>query len=817
MTPSGPAAPAPPTSSTESEPSASPAPELSASPEPGSEPDHEAGPGSEAPLARMEVALTGMTCANCSSAVERALRKRVVGAQDVIVNLATERATLRVPDDEQTRTAVIEAIEWAGYGAILHDPEVIGGEDGSAETEARQAELLGQKRLFQLGLLFTVPLFALSMARDFGVVGPWSHALWVNFLFAGLATPVQLIVGWGFYVGAWKSLRNGSANMDVLVALGSTTAWAWSMWVLWQMTQGTAGGAHVYFETSAVILTLIRLGKWLEAEAKGRTGDAVRRLMDLRPQTAHRVRNGVERDVPLKEIVVGNVMRVRPGETIPTDGDVVDGATTIDESMLTGESVPVRRTVGDSVIGATLNRTGSILLRATRVGSETALARIVRMVEEAQGSRAPIQRLADRVSAVFVPAVLLAAALTFAVWFWVIGVPLEDGIVRMVAVLVIACPCALGLATPTAILVGSGRGAERGILFRDSAALELADGVRTVVFDKTGTLTEGRPQVFALRPAGSFSEEELLSWVGNLETRSEHPLAEAVVTAMKQRKLEQLDVRDFDAEVGRGAHGVVQGRAIAVGSRRWLEEREVTFPDPLHDRADEAEQKGRTTLWASVDGEALGIIEVADRIRSTAREAIASLKAMGLQTQLLTGDNSRTAEAVAKELGLDGFRAGVLPGEKAQYIKSLKEASGGGVAMVGDGLNDAPALAEADVGLAMGTGTDVAMATAPITLMRGDPRGVAEALVLGSATLTVIRQNLWWAFGYNIVLIPIAAGALAPVAGAPAMLQSLHPILAAGAMAFSSISVVLNSLRLGRMQLGMSAAGIHRPSVGISR
>ena len=751
---------------------------------------------------RMEVAITGMTCANCSAAVERALRKRVSGAEDIVVNLATDRASLTVPDDDESRTAVIEAIEWAGYGALLHEPEMAGSDDGSAEAEARQAELDGQRRLFQLGLLFTVPLFALSMARDFGLVGAWSHALWVNFLFAGLATPVQLIVGWDFYVGAWKSLRNGSANMDVLVALGSTTAWGWSIWILWLMTQGTAGGAHVYFETSAVILTLIRLGKWLEAEAKGRTGDAVRRLMDLRPQTARRVRDGMERDVPLKEVQVGDVLRVRPGETIPTDGEVVDGATTIDESMLTGESIPVRRTVGDAVIGATMNRTGSVLLRATRVGSETALARIVRMVEEAQGSRAPIQRLADRVSAVFVPAVLVVAALTFGIWFWGVGVPLEEGIVRLVAVLVIACPCALGLATPTAILVGSGRGAERGILFRDSAALELADGVRTVVFDKTGTLTEGRPQVVALRPVAPFTEEELLGWVGGVEALSEHPLAEAVVTAMKQRKVRGDEVSDFQAEVGRGARGQVQGREIAVGSRRWVQERGVVFPEALLSAAGQAEQKGRTTLWASVDGEPLGLVEVADRIRVTAREAVDALKAQGMQTRLLTGDNARTAEAVATELGLDGFEAGVLPEEKALHIRALREASGGGVAMVGDGLNDAPALAEADVGLAMGTGTDVAMATAPITLMRGDPRGVAEALALGSATLTVIRQNLWWAFGYNVVLIPIAAGALAAVAGAPAMLQSLHPILAAGAMAFSSISVVLNSLRLGRMEFG---------------
>lgn len=757
--------------------------------------------------ARLEVAITGMTCANCSSAVERALRKRVDGAEDVVVNLATDHASLRVPDNDAARDAVVAAIEWAGYGAILSDPDQVGGEAADEEAKARAAELSGQKRLFQLGMAFTIPLFAMSMARDMGLVGPWAHALWVNILFAALATPVQFIVGRDFYVGAWKSLRNGSANMDVLVSLGSTTAWAWSMWVLWLMSQGTAGGAHVYFETSAVILTLIRLGKWLEAEAKGRTGDAVRQLMDLRPQTARLVRDAIERDVPLNQVRVGDRLRVRPGETIPTDGEVVDGATTIDESMLTGESVPVRRTVGDTVIGATMNRTGSILLRATRVGSETALARIVRMVQEAQGSRAPIQRLADQVSAVFVPVVLGLAAITFAVWFWIVGVPLEEGVVRLVAVLVIACPCALGLATPTAILVGSGRGARRGILFRDSAALEQADGVRTVVFDKTGTLTEGRPRVVGLRPAAPYTDKELLGWVGSLESRSEHPLGEAVVAAMKEDRLTLLEVGDFEAEVGRGAAAQVGERQIAVGSRRWLEERSVDFPESLIRQADAAEQRGRTTLWASVDGQALGVIEVADRLRATAREAVSALKARGLKTVLLTGDNARTAAAVAAELDLDEYYAGVLPDEKVAHIRQLRESSGGGVAMVGDGLNDAPALAEADVGMAMGTGTDVAMATAPITLMRGDPRGVAEALALGSATLRVIRQNLWWAFGYNVVLIPIAAGALAAVAGVPIMLQALHPMLAAGAMAFSSISVVLNSLRLGRMQISTGTGG----------
>ena len=761
------------------------------------------GTGEAAPDAteRWEVSVTGMTCANCSAAVERAIRRKVKGAEDVTVNLATERAAVRIPAGPESRQAVRDAIEWAGYG-IVEPADDSGRADEDAEREARRAEREGQRRLFVEGVIFTLPLFVLSMARDFGLVGMWSHAVWVNVLFLALATPVQFRVGGGFYVGAWTSLRNRMANMDVLVALGSTTAYAYSLFVVTEQLAGTATpGSHVYFETSAVILTLIRLGKWLEAEAKGRTGDAIRRLMDLRPKIAHRVVDGRETDVPLAEVRVGDLLRIRPGETVPTDGEVMEGRTTLDESMLTGESLPVDKGPGDEMIGATVNRTGSVLMRATRVGAETALARIVHMVEQAQGSRAPIQLLADRVANVFVPAILVVAAATFAIWFWGVGVSFEPAVLRLVAVLVIACPCALGLATPTAILVGSGRGAERGILFRDSGALERMAAVRVVAFDKTGTLTEGRPSVVGLTPADGVDESRLLRAAGAVEARSEHPLAEAVVRACETRGVALAEATDFDAHPGRGAVARVEDRRVRVGSRRWVHEEGAYFSDEAIFAADAAEAAGRTTLWVVEDDAPLGVIEVADTVRESAAEAVATLRARGIRTVLITGDNSRTAHAVAETLGIDEVHAEVLPDEKAAVVRELRDASNGPVAMVGDGINDAPALAEADVGLAMGTGTDIAMATAPVTLMRGDPRGVAEALDLGRATLRVIRQNLGWAFGYNVLLIPVAAGALWSFESLPQMLRALHPIMAAGAMAFSSVSVVMNSLRLGRIRL----------------
>jgi Cu+-exporting ATPase len=755
------------------------------------------GAGYDVPVQRLEFGVTGMTCANCVSAVERTLRKRAPGVLEASVNLATERATVEVAGTPDWG-AIAGAIQDAGYGAVRLDSA---DAPGDVEAEARAAEIRRQTRAFWTGVVFTLPLFLLSMARDFGLLGPWAHAPWVNFLMLAMATPVQFYVGWDFYRGAWNALRNRTANMDVLVALGSSTAFFYSVPVAVARAAGsTALGEHVYFETAAVIITLIRLGKLLEARAKGETGAAIRALMGLRPRTARRVADGVEEDIPLEEVRVGDTLLVRPGESVPTDGTVIHGHSAVDESMLTGESMPVEKAPGHQVTGATMNRSGALTIQATRVGSETALARIIRMVQEAQGSKPPIQRLADQVAAVFVPAVLVVAAGTFLVWFLAVDAGFTDSLLRLVAVLVIACPCALGLATPTAIMVGTGRGAGMGILFRDGTALERARDLRTVVLDKTGTVTSGEPGVEEVVVAPGIGEDELLAVAAAAERGSEHPLGEAVVREARRRSLEIAEADVFEARAGRGVTATVDGREVRVGSRRFLTEHGIDT-SALEGAAAAQEDRARTALWVAWEGEARGLIAVADRVRGEAAEAIATLRERGLEVVLLTGDNERTAHAVAEQVGITRVRAQVLPDEKAQEVQSLQEAGGGPVAMVGDGINDAPALAQADVGIAMGGGTDVAMETADVALMSGDLGAVPRALSLSRATLRTIKQNLWWAFGYNVVLIPVAAGALYPLEGLPTLLRSLHPILAALAMAFSSVSVVGNSLRLRRAKL----------------
>ncbi|HSG46301.1 MAG TPA: heavy metal translocating P-type ATPase [Longimicrobiales bacterium] len=754
--------------------------------------------GYDVPVQRVEFGVTGMTCANCVSAVERTLRKRAPGVLDASVNLATERATVEVAGDLDWGE-LSRALEHAGYGAVRLAGE--GGARGDAEAEARAAEIRRQSRAFWTGVVFTVPLFTLSMARDFGLLGMWAHAPWVNLLMLVLATPVQFYVGWDFYKGGWNALRNGTANMDVLVALGSSAAFFYSVPVTVARWNGsTALGEHVYFETAAVILTLIRLGKLLEARAKGETGAAIRALMQLRPRTARRIRDGVEEDVPLEDVRVGDTLLVRPGESVPTDGTVIHGHSAVDESMLTGESMPVEKGPGDGVTGATLNRSGALTMQATRVGSDTALARIIRMVQDAQGSKPPIQRLADRVAGIFVPVVLVIAAGTFAVWYLGVGAGFTDSLLRLVAVLVIACPCALGLATPTAVMVGTGRGAGMGILFRDGGALERARELRTVVLDKTGTVTWGEPEVQAVVAAPGVDPELLLTRAGAVERGSEHPLGEAVVREARRQGLSLPGTEDFAATPGHGVKARLGETQVLVGSRRFLQGEGVDTHS-LADTADAQEEEARTALWVAWDGEARGIIAVADRVREHAREAVSELQRQGLEVVLLTGDNERTARAVAEQVGIRRVRAQVLPDGKADEIRALQESGAGPVAMVGDGINDAPALAQADVGMAMGTGTDVAMETADVTLMSGDLQAVPRALGLSRATLRTIKQNLWWAFGYNVVLIPVAAGALYPLEGLPMILRALHPILAALAMAFSSVSVVGNSLRLRRARI----------------
>ena len=739
--------------------------------------------------------ITGMTCANCVATVERTLSK-TAGVEAASVNYASERATVRFAPGTVTLEEMATAVERAGYGVILADE----GELEDVEAIARAAEIRSQERKFLTGVAFAGPLFVLSMARDFGLLGPWAHEPWVNWLMFALATPVQFYVGWDYYVGAWKSLRNGAANMDVLVALGSSVAYVYSIVAAAALSMGSAAvGEHVYFETAALIITLIKLGKLLEVRAKGETGTAIRELMDLRPATARRIRDGVEQDVAVDEVVVGDELIVRPGDRLPVDGLVLEGRSAVDESMLTGESLPVEKQEGDEVVGGTVNKTGAFRMRATRVGADTALAQVVRMVRDAQGSKAPIQRLADRVASVFVPVVIVLAAGTFLVWWLIVGAGATPALIRMVAVLVIACPCALGLATPTAVMAGTGRAAKRGVLFRTSEALERARGLSVVVLDKTGTVTRGQPAVFEI-VTRSFSESELLVLAASAELRSEHPLGQAIVDEASARSLSTIAPTLFEAVPGHGVEATVDGRSVTVGTSALSEARGVDVSG-WSSEAERIESEARTPLWVSVDGEVVGIVGVADSVKDGSAEAVRDLRDQGLRVVMVTGDNASVAASIAAEVGIEEVRAGVLPGEKADIIRELQAGGSVSVAMVGDGINDAPALAQADVGIAIGTGTDVAMESADVVLMRGDLRAVPEALALSRRTMKTIEQNLFWAFFYNIVLIPIAAGALFSFTGLPMMLRSLHPILAALAMAFSSVTVVANSLRLRSVSL----------------
>jgi len=754
---------------------------------------------------RFELPITGMTCANCAATIERTLQSRVPGVVSATVNFATEKAVVQVVAGATGWRELARAIEDAGYGVVEAAPE----EMEDAEAAARRAEIVDQTRKFWTGVAFALPLFVLSMLRDFGVLGAWAHETWVNWLMLALATPVQFYVGWDYYVGGWKSLKNASANMDVLVAMGSSVAYVYSIVVTVALMLGTtAAGEHVYFETAALIITLIKLGKLLEVKAKGETSAAIKELMGLQPKTARVIREGVEVDVPIEQVDVDDVVLVRPGERIPVDGVVAEGRSAVDESMLTGESMPVEKAPGDEVVGATINKEGALRFRATKVGAETALAQIVRLVQEAQGSKAPIQRVADQVSAIFVPVVIGLAVVTFLVWWLGVGAGFTPALIRLVAVLVIACPCALGLATPTAVMVGTGKGARMGVLFRSAAALERAHKLAVVVVDKTGTVTKGEPtvrEVLARVPAavsggaGEEAERWVLRLAASAERRSEHPLAEAVVREAEARGITLGQPDAFLAVPGRGVTATVEGYDVVIGTRRLLDERGITL-NGLLDEASRMESQARTPLWIGVDGEAVGLVAVADAVKEGSKEAVADLRRRGLRVVMLTGDNRHTAEAIAGEVGIDEVRAEVLPDQKAAVVKELQ---GGGelVAMVGDGVNDAPALVQADVGIAIGTGTDVAMEAADVTLMRGDLRSVPQALALSGATMRSIRQNLFWAFFYNTILIPVAAGVLYPFAFLPMMLRQLHPILAALAMAFSSVSVVGNSLRLRKVKI----------------
>jgi Cu+-exporting ATPase len=729
----------------------------------------------------------GMHCAACVGRVERALTG-LAGVERASVNLATEQATVSFDPERTSFDALQAAVRAAGYELVQPSIGEAPGAALDAERAAREAEQRREKIKFVVGAVLSAPVLLGGMSH----ILPWVPAALQNpWLLLILTTPVQFWVGWQFHRGFLHDLRYRNASMSTLVSVGTSAAYFFSVAVtLWPHAFPPHG--VTYYDVSAVVITLVVLGRWLEARARGRTSEAIRRLVGLTPRTARVVRAGAEVDVPTTEVHVGDLVRIRPGERVPVDGVVTEGASTIDESMLTGESLPVEKAPESKVFAGTVNRTGSFIFRAARVGSETALARIVALVAEAQGSRAPIQRLADRVAAIFVPIVLGVAGLTFLAW-WAFG-PEPAGLFALtnaVAVLVIACPCAMGLATPTAIMVATGRGAERGILVRSAAALELLERVDTVVFDKTGTLTVGRPSVtdvIALPPA---SEDDVVALAAGAEQGSEHPLGEAIVARAKERGLALPPITEFTTVPGQGIDAMAPDGRVLLGNRTLMDARGVDI-GALVPRAQALAADGKTAVYLALGGRALGLLAAADVLKPEAPEAVAALKRRGLAVIVLTGDARPTAEAVARRAGVDKVLAEILPEDKAREVAALK-AQGHRVAMVGDGINDAPALAQADVGIAMGSGTDVAIEAADVTLVRGDLRGVVGALDLSRRTISVIKQNLVWAFGYNVVLIPVAAGALYPLWGV-----LLSPILAGAAMAFSSVSVVTNSLRLKR-------------------
>ena len=750
--------------------------------------------GYAVPTARVELAITGMTCANCAATIERTLSRKVPGVVQAAVNFASESASVEYLPNVVETAELVEAVRAAGFNAGLPG-ETAEAED--AEAAGRRREVADQTRKFMAGVACALPLFVLSMGRDFGLTGPWSHASWVNWLFFALATPVQFYTGWDYYTGGFNSLRNRSANMDVLVAMGSSVAYVYSVAVLLQ----PALGHHVYFETSAVIITLIKLGKMLEARTKSRTGGAIRKLLGLKPKTAVVLRDGGESEVPLSQVAVGDIVVVRPGGSLPVDGVVVEGESAVDESMLSGEALPVDKRPGDRVVGGSINREGLLKVQARAVGKATVLARIIRLVQAAQGSKAPIQALADRVAAVFVPAIIALALLVFLLW-WAIGGDFTAAMIRLVAVLVIACPCALGLATPTAIMAGIGKGAEHGILFKTSETLERASALTAVVLDKTGTITAGRPAVMeaAPFPASALSADELLSAAASVEKGSEHPLGQAVVRHAESLNVALAEPEEFRAAGGRGVQARVNGVQIAVGKPAWIEADLGMALGPEKKEIEERQAQGHTVVVVACNGRPQGWIAIADTLKADSAAAVRQLQDLGLSITMLTGDHPATARSIAAKVGIEQVVAGVRPEEKSLIVKRLQD-QGQTVAMVGDGINDAPALAQADVGMAIGTGTDVAIETAGVILSSGSLSGVPRAIRLSRSTMRTIRENLFWAFGYNLLLIPVAAGVLHPIASLPAMLRDLHPILAALAMAFSSVSVVANSLRLYRAEV----------------
>ncbi|MEC3467765.1 heavy metal translocating P-type ATPase [Bacillus tropicus] len=731
---------------------------------------------------KAEFTVSGMTCAACANRVEKRLNK-LEGVNEATVNFALESATVDFNPDEINVNEMKSAITKLGYKLEVKSDE----QDGS--TDHRLQEIERQKKKFIISFILSFPLLW-AMVSHFSftsfiylpdmLMNPWVQL--------ALATPVQFIIGGQFYVGAYKALRNKSANMDVLVALGTSAAYFYSVYLSIQSIGSSEHMTDLYFETSAVLITLIILGKLFEAKAKGRSSEAIKKLMGLQAKTATVVRDGTEMKILIEEVVAGDIVYVKPGEKIPVDGEIVEGKSAIDESMLTGESIPVDKTIGDVVIGSTMNKNGFLKVKATKVGRNTALAQIIKVVEEAQGSKAPIQRVADQISGIFVPVVVVIAIITFAVWM-IFVTPGDFGgaLEKMIAVLVIACPCALGLATPTSIMAGSGRSAEYGILFKGGEHLEATHRLDTVILDKTGTVTNGKPVLTDVIVADGFNEEEILRLVGAAEKNSEHPLAEAIVEGIKEKKIDIPSSETFEAIPGFGIESVVEGKQLLIGTRRLMKKFNIDIEE-VSKSMEELEREGKTAMLIAINKEYAGIVAVADTVKDTSKAAITRLKKMGLDVVMITGDNTQTAQAIAGQVGIEHVIAEVLPEGKAEEVKKL-QAQGKKVAMVGDGINDAPALATADIGMAIGTGTDVAMEAADITLIRGDLNSIADAIFMSKMTIRNIKQNLFWALAYNGLGIPIAA------------LGFLAPWVAGAAMAFSSVSVVLNALRLQRVKL----------------
>ncbi len=748
-------------------------------------------------------AVKGMTCASCVRHVEGALLK-VDGVETADVNLATERVTISILPDVTVRE-LRSSVKASGYELAREIDQDSLLEDTEAAERAAEERALRIRVIFALTIGFVLVVLSQSSRIPLlDEVRPGAIHI-VSWL---LATPVLFWAGWRFYRNAWQVGRHGTADMNTLIAVGTGVAYSYSVFAtVWPERIETAAGisADVYFDTAAVIVGLILFGRWLEARAKGQTSAAIKRLMGLRAKTARVIRDGEEQDIPIDEVVAGDIVVVRPGEKIAVDGVVVEGTSAVDESMLTGESLPVEKGPDDDVFGATLNKTGSFRFRATKVGKDSALSQIIRLVQEAQGSKAPIQRLADVIASYFVPIVFVIAAGTFFVWLAFGPSPaFTYAMLAAVAVLIIACPCALGLATPTAIMVGTGNGAEQGVLIRGGESLETAHKITTVILDKTGTITEGKPSVTDIVTVDGNSKDDLLRLAASAERGSEHPLGEAIVQEAQGRGLSLAEAEEFQAVPGHGIEAQVDGRRLVLGNLKLMEDRNFNM-NGLEAQSETLSQEGKTPMFIAVDAQVAGVIAVADTVKPTAIEAVAELHRTGLDVILLTGDNPRTAEAIAKQVGIERVLAEVLPEDKANEVRAL-QAEGQIVAMVGDGINDAPALAQADVGIAIGTGTDVAMEASDITLIKGDPRDISTAIRLSKQTMRTIRQNLFWAFAYNVALIPVAAGVLYPIfsnTGVPASLEwifgefgFLNPMLAAGAMAMSSVSVMANSLRL---------------------